>query len=449
MAAEGKRTSARHDMIVMLLARGSCILLSLAHQSVLAKLLGPSGRGEYAVCLMVATLLSVGLLLGLDWALSHFVAAGTVSLGEGLGLGVVGPACILVVGSAIGLAVIQLPLRVFAQAPYSAFALTVFWVPFLALFATMTGVLRGAREFRCLSGCLVIRRVGLIGLTLLGVLLLRFGVHAPIAADMAVNALMALGVVLYLWRKRSLRLRLPSWASTRRLLHYGLRFFVGSLSMLVDARIGTLLLAFFAARDQIGQFAVAMALVGTLTSVASVAGQVIQPRVSSSERGRPELIGLCGRGLALFSIAALVGVLALARPIFALAFTADFYPAIPLLWILAPGTVVRCFTKPFVAFFNGTDRPGVVSLATFVTVGVNLGLLVLLLPLLGLPGAAWAASISSLAGGVLLAIYFVRATRLGLLSLVLPRRRDWSEARRYLRGARTPEAESSLERSIS
>jgi len=431
----------------MLTSRGMCMALTLAYQSILAKFLGPGGRGEYALCVMFATLGYVGLLLGIDWAISYFVSAGRISRNQAYSTALVGALLVFVVGGVLGSLVIRIPIEFFTKASPAAFQMAVLWIPFLALTCCMEGALRGLREFRFLSLLMPLRWLSVIAATVILVKLVGMGATGPIVADIAATIIVTVIVLTRARVKYAFRPQLPSWKSIREMVHYGMRILVSSVGMLVNARIGTLLLGFFATTEQIGQFAVAMGVMAVIISVSDVTGQVIQPRVARDEKGRPELVALCARELALLSTVAIAAILLLAKPLFSVVFTKEFYPAIPLLWILAPAVIIRCASKCLLPYFNGTNRPGIGSIATVVNLAVNLGLLIVLLPRLGLPGAAWAASVSYIACAVVLVFFFGRCSGVKAWAVFFPRPGDWRSVRSYLRGrAAPPEREPVMER---
>ena len=62
------------DSRLMISTKFGAVLLGIAVQSSLAWLLGPEGRGAYAVCLLTSTLLSVVFSLGLDKASQYYMA---------------------------------------------------------------------------------------------------------------------------------------------------------------------------------------------------------------------------------------------------------------------------------------------------------------------------------------------------------------------------------------
>ena len=60
------------------------LVVAIGTQSCLAWLLGPEGRGSYAVCIVFATLLNIIFAIGCDIASLYFVSSGRFSISEGI-----------------------------------------------------------------------------------------------------------------------------------------------------------------------------------------------------------------------------------------------------------------------------------------------------------------------------------------------------------------------------
>jgi O-antigen/teichoic acid export membrane protein len=141
-------------------------------------------------------------------------------------------------------------------------------------------------------------------------------------------------------------------------------------------------------------FAAAIAIITRVWMIPEAINVVLLPRTSGEKRGRPELVAKCSR-LSVFISAALIFILLiLAKPLVAIVLSPKFLPVVPLMWIMALGVLVRTYPKIMASYFNGIGRPGRNSLAILAGLIVNLCLLPILFPLLGLPGAALTLSIA-------------------------------------------------------
>jgi O-antigen/teichoic acid export membrane protein len=75
-------------------------------------------------------------------------------------------------------------------------------------------------------------------------------------------------------------------------------------------------------------------------------------------------------------------------------------------------------------FFMGIDRPAVCSWAVGLATAANLGTLLLLLPVMGLRGAAWAMTVGYVVSATVLVLAFRKASGMGFSQTWRPRRDD-------------------------
>jgi len=97
---------------------------------------------------------------------------------------------------------------------------------------------------------------------------------------------------------------------------------------------------------------------------------------------------------------------------------------------MAPGIFVRSISQVLLPYFMGTDRPGVSSVAVGFGIVVNFIGILVLLPRLGLVGAAWAMTLGYVASSLVLLVAFGRASGLGLREAWAPRAGDAAALRR-------------------
>jgi O-antigen/teichoic acid export membrane protein len=165
------------------------------------------------------------------------------------------------------------------------------------------------------------------------------------------------------------------------------------------------------------------------------------PRVAEDVgSGRARAVARGARLSILTSGAALALVTLLARPLVRVLFSPAFMPIVPVTRLLAVGILVRSGCKVFVPYFAGTDRPGTASWSVVVGVGVNVALLWLLLPRMGLMGAAWSTVIGYIVSSGVLLFWFGRYTGMSMREIWAFERADWapiaSQAARAWRSVR-------------
>jgi O-antigen/teichoic acid export membrane protein len=410
---------------------------SVAIQSALAWLLGPEGRGAYAVCLLFATFLATVFTFGTDRAGQYLTASRAVSVEEGTWATIVA----VILGSglavAVGWALMALDLPFFDKAPRGSFYVSFAIMPVSALSVALVLLLAGLRRFTHFAIVSIANVAMQLGLSLLLIGVLELGVNGALLAVLGGNGLSVTLCLKCLSDSGDLGRVHLSYSHFRRLLFYGLRYYVARLSNLVHFRVGTIILSFVAGAADIGFFAAASGLVSRIVMVPNAIQAALFSRVAEDRDGRPELVARAARISALACGVALVVLSALARPVVSTFLSPRFLPSVALVWIMVPGIFMRCASKVLMSYFMGTDRPGVCSWAVGLGVVVNVATLLILLPVFGLPGAAVAMTAGYITSSLILILSFNRAVQRPFGEVWFPRGDDvrilWELGRGLLR----------------
>lgn len=417
------------DVTVTFAARTAGMVIIIASQSALAWLLGPAGRGSYAVCMVFAMILRVVCSLSCDVACSYFVASRKFTLSEGVVHTVIFAAISSAAAIPIGLYVITLPLSFLAKAPSHSFALALAIVPAAILFEVFSQLLTGVSRFTAYAVFQITVPAAQLGLVLVLSGLLGWGVDGAllsVALAMAANALL---ILIYFQTRCGMTWVRPSLHALARMLSFGVRYYVSKLSNLANTQIGVVILAFFVSREDIGLFAIASALMAAVEMIPDTLVLVLMPRVAGDSTGRPELVAQSVRVAAAVCGAVLLALAAFAGLIVWILFPADFHPAAALARILCVGMLVRCASKVTVPYLIARDHPGLASFSVAMGVAVNFLALWLLLPALGVTASALAVTLSHLASSAILLISFLRVSGFGWAKLWRYRRADFQSLR--------------------
>jgi O-antigen/teichoic acid export membrane protein len=206
---------------------------------------------------------------------------------------------------------------------------------------------------------------------------------------------------------------------------FGSRAWVGSLARFLNFRTDQLLMGFLASEAALGVYAVAVNASEVLLYLPAATATALLPAAARTEGGlRTEQALRAFRSAALVTAgAALVG--ALLGPVFLpLIFGGAFEGSVtPFLWLL-PGALGFAATAVFSYALVAGASPGLSSIGPLVSLGVGIALDLVLIPKFGPSGAALAASAAFLAGGCATLAAFRRRNPFTLRSLLLPRRGD-------------------------
>ncbi len=402
------------------------LVTGLGLQACLAWFLKPAGRGSYAVCVVFCTLLQIFFLTGWNVASIYFVASKRLTLSEGVTQTFVYGLLSSGLAVATGLVLMRLPLSFFDAADTTSFHLALLLIPSTFFAIVFVQLLTAVHEFRWFAIISIFNGVSFLLLALLFVGFLSWDVHGALWACVLRHWLVIVAALLFFRRKYKVHFVRPSLGRMKQVFCYGLRYHVGQVANNVNAQVGTLILAMFATNVEVGFMAVAAQLMTTgVMTVPDTIMTVLLPKVSEDKTGRPRLVARCARltGLACGALVLIVAVFA--TPLVKVLFSPSFLPVVPLIRILAVGTLVRCTCKVFTSFLQGTNHPGIESFAVAAGVAVNIVVLWLLMPVMGLPAAALAMTLSYLTSSVIITLGFLRFSRLDPRETICLDRSDW------------------------
>jgi O-antigen/teichoic acid export membrane protein len=123
----------------------------------------------------------------------------------------------------------------------------------------------------------------------------------------------------------------------------------------------------------------------------------------------------------LLTLAAAVPLFVFAHPLVALLAGPEFRGAGPALRALLPGIVAFAPGAVLAGDFIGRGKPHWNTQASLLTVAVNIGVGVWLIPRHGPVGAAWASTIAYAAGAAVMVVRFRQATGLSLRAIAMGR----------------------------
>lgn len=398
--------------------------LGLISTVVVARLLGPAGRGEfYLLTLVPTTLLTFGQL-GVPSALVFFTGRGS-SLRELIrtSLALVMPFAALVV---VPVAVLGgfLARTILASVSEADLHVVILVTPLL--FWSMLGS-------AMLLGRQAIGQTNLLSLgqtlTSLVLIVVLVGV-ADLGVHGAVYAYVIVGVGATITTAMLIRRLTPSppqapIIGARTLLGYGLRIYPGSLATFFSYRVDVFLLsAMLGSPTQVGLYSLAVGFAELVFYVPDSIATVFFPRIAASNRGEADGMApavvrqtvLMTAGAALLLLPASWLAIRLVLPAFA-----DSYAA---LVVLTPGVVALSVSKVLSGYVSGLGRPLPVGGIAVASLVVNVVMNLVLIPLLGIVGAAAASLISYSVNAALMVLLSSRMSDTSPGRLVIPRRAD-------------------------
>ena len=391
---------------------------NLATGVIIARKLGPAGRGELAAILILVQMATWLFCLGSTEAIafrqSREPKAGGSLISSWLALtAVMGMAAILI-------GELLLPTLFNAQtgetiAIARVYLLTIFVTLGVTLF---NGVLLGDQSFRVYNIARTVTpagiAIGYVGLLACGSL----SVEGALIANAIANGLGLMIGAFYCLRRH--RLAAPDWTLLRETLSFGVKAHAGSVAGLVNARLDLLIIPAFLPAASVGLYSIATNASSIIATLTGTIATFVLPVAARRQKGSARTVV---RTLhAVLAIGALIAVPLMALAEFALTtiYGTAFGEASTALRILLPGEVLEACSVVLWAGLLALNRPFLSTLAAGPGALVTVIGLVAFLESGGINAAAIVTSCAYTLVFVLTLILFRRAAGIRWREFIVP-----------------------------
>jgi O-antigen/teichoic acid export membrane protein len=400
---------------------------------ILARSLGPAGRGALAAVLTPIALSTYVLNFGVPEALTYVVAKGrartTTATVLALTLGtIIGALC------AAGLiALTPVLLRKYPH-QHDLFILLALLLPLEMGVGMLRYVAQARGRYELMTRerwfSVISRLVLIAGVALAGTL--TVAAAAWFTHGTAVLATLLLIPILFAGESSKADQRETPAQLTRFVMRYGLVTWVGTVGGVLVMRLDQVLLTPLAGPKELGYYAVAVSVAEVpLLALLAVRDVIFS---ASTDRNDPTIVARATRATIMLAVPLCLAGIALAPLVLPPVFGAGFGPSVRMAQVLFIGTVPNGVAMVLSAGLLASGRPGLASRAQLAAAAVTVVALFALVPPLGAIGAAYASLIAYLVSVLLVSLGLVRVSGLKPRDFLVPRQADLVDIVTRLRG---------------
>jgi O-antigen/teichoic acid export membrane protein len=383
-----------------------------------ARMLGPAGRGIYALPGVEAALVA-SAYGGLTSATSYFL------LNRKPGASFLRPvlACSALLVAAGMVAIVALTL-VSGQRDAALPAIVV--LPSLALISIASGYAVGVKQVRYSTTLAALQTIFTILAMLVGFFVIAktpgIAITAWICGTSATGAIALAYIVLHARR----HLQGTDTIGFREYWRFSLKVCVVNVVSLLNYRADLYIVALFLTPAALGMYSIAVAGAESLLVPTQVSALVTSPHIGSLDvRTAAALTARCVRHNLLVAVAVCGLLYVFAGPIVQLLYGQSFMPLVPAFDVLLVGVFALSLSSPLSSYFTlKLGRPQVALVLASLSAVVCIATTLVLLPSLGMVGAAIGSTAGYVAGQGTALWYFARSASIGFREMLVPRTGD-------------------------
>jgi len=414
------------NILTTLSARIATLALAVLSSIVLTRWLGPDGRGLFTLVLLLPGLtINLGLL-GFDQA--NTVYAGlkpdkrpalfwhsvVIALGAGTLLAV----------AAIGFVAVGAPgFGNLVRGSLWLYAVPLSIVPIRLVAEYASAILRGMNRIVLLSVVEVATRVGAIVLIGVFVVGLGLGVGGAVWMDSVAGVGSAALMLALVASAGAIGRPVFDPALWRQTWRFAIPVYGAALMTFLNYRVDQFMVAAMLPPEQLGFYALAVELTERLWIITGAVATALLPHLTNSPQREPTLVATICRHVLLWTGAAALLLFIVSDPLITILYSPAFSPASAAVRWLLPGVLVLTVGKVLIAELAARERIGFTAWLAGGAALVNVGANVVLIPSMGIAGAALASVVSYSLVSAVVTRHYLRETGLAWTILV-PRWRD-------------------------
>jgi len=367
--------------------------ISLITSVIVARTLGPEGRGIYAVATAIS---AIGVQLGnlgLHASNTYYVARDRKLLPELVSNTLLASFGFGGIGSGLAWLVFFLwP----SLAPIQGLILmlALLWIPFGLAYMLLQNLLLGIHEVKSYNKIELISK--LLAVSIIGLMILVRGVQVEAIFSASLMAL----IISFCWVMLRLkpylqRLPLPSLQLFKENIYYGLKAYVAAFFAFIVLRGDLFMIQYILGSEQAGYYSIAITLGDMIYMLPVVIGSLLFPKLSalSSRREKWNFTKRVAFGVSLIMLVTIILAALVAQPIVEILFGKTFFPAVPAFLGLMPGILMLSINVVYMNYFASTGMPMITVYSPAIAALANLVLNIKIIPLLGIIGASISSSI--------------------------------------------------------
>lgn len=415
-----------YDGLYTFVVRLLKILLTAGLGVLTARILGPAGRGIYALPGVEAALVA-SAFGGLTSATSYFL------LNRKLGRGFLRPVFLCGLLSVAIASAAVVPLTLLSRQSWSALP-AILVLPSLAMLSIAAGYAVGVKQVRYSTSLAAAQTFLTICAMLVAFTMISKTPATAIAAwiwGTTATGIVCLAYVLIDARKR---LRGNDSVGLREYGTFSLKVSLVNVVSLLNYRADLYIVALFLPPAALGMYSIAVAGAESLLVPTQVAALVTSPHIGSMDVKTAGLLtARCVRHNLLLALAICLALFIFAAPIVQLLYGRSFLPLVPAFEVLLLGVFALSLSSPVSNYFTlKLGRPQVALSLAGLSAVVCIASTVLLIGRFGMLGAAIGSTAGYIAGQAVALWYFGRCASVGVRLMLLPTAEDLSVYRTFL-----------------
>ncbi|MBM6860686.1 flippase [Clostridium saudiense] len=394
------------------------IIFGFLTSVIISRTLGPQLQGVYNLAILMPTMMYNFLNFGQDVSIIYFLSNKTVdkkqAINNMLPVIIIYSIASTIIGGAL---IFILKERLFNDVAYGTLLLALSISPLTFFNSVLSGILKSEGKFIVLNKIQVINKIIYLGICT--ILFIFVNVKVVILANITILLIS----IITIWRRLeigNIKISFDKEFQKRNTI-YGFKSYLSNMITYLNYRLDTLIIKALTTTANVGQYSLAVGLAEQVWVFSSSISTVLFPYVSSieGEKEKSKVTTLTFKIVLVFTLLVIVFLYLIAAFIIPFLYTEAYEPAIEPFKVLLIGVFLLSLGRILANDIAARGKPELNTVSNIIGLIVNVTLNILLIPSMGITGAAVATSISYTITSIIFMINFLKLTRLSIRDLFI------------------------------
>ena len=405
------------------------LVIGLLAVTIIARILGPEKQGQYTLAILLPTILYTFFNSGISISTVYLIGQDKYSDSEVYHSNFFISASLSLISMLVGLMVVFfLSEEFFAKISLQLLLYSLFIIPLIFLQKNLQSFLHSKENFSKLNIVVILNQIGLLFFSILFIWLLDLAVFGAVLSFACTQLLMA--IVSYLIIRKeyglvfSFKLSIPYLKES---LIFGLKGHVSNVLTFLSYRVDIFLIAYFLDDISVGIYSIAVLLVERVWLIPQAVSSVLFARVTNlkTDIEKTHFTAFASRNTLFLTLITGSGLAVVSPFLIKFLFGIDFVESVVPFLFMIPGVVLFSLSKVLANDFTGRGFPEINSYVALVVAFINVALNIILIPKIGLLGAALSTSLCYGIDAIIKVIYFSRYNKISFFKFVFVRQSDF------------------------
>lgn len=403
---------------------------------ILARTLGPTGKGIYTLTILIPTVMLKLGSLGIEASNVYFVGSKQHEPKD-----VVSNS--LLSSILLSLLLILLFLGVSYLSSFKTYLnsnqinifylwLVVLTIPFSLFSGFLRSIFLGKEKIITFNKINIFQTIIQLVLIVIFLMILKQGVSGAINAYILTVLFVFLFIIFLIKKVTKIKLFFNK-KLFKDSIGYGVKAYFANLAQFLNYRLDMFLVALFLAPVAVGYYSIAVGIAEKLWMLPGAIATVLFPRISSlQDKDANNLTPKVARHtfFIIFILSLILAVLA--KPLVEILFGDVFLPSVMPLLILLPGIIALGGAKTLTADLAGRGKPQFGAYSAFISLAVNIPLNLWLIPKWGIAGAAFASTVAYVTATIVIISAFTKVSEKNWNDILLIKKQDFQDYKNIL-----------------